>query len=746
MKLPDSNIATETSGLLASSAFGIGDAGMILEILRTKIYSDPILAICREITCNARDAHREVGTPDRPIEVHFPNAWSTNLIIKDYGPGISPSRMTDIFTKFGSSTKRSDNIQTGGFGLGCKTPFAYSDTFTVNTIVDNVKYTYSAYIDETRVGQMSLLQKQPTSDENGTSIEIPISKGDYTTFTNMIVKVTQHWDIKPLLFGQNPPPWKTYDYVYTGTRWKLPSYGDDNYRRYSYNQNQTSFALIDGIAYKLDIPSLVIPSLVNATNLHKAVLNTGFHIDFNIGDLSLTASRDSIHYDEATQKVIIDRINDLCKEIVDIISDKIKNATSYVEACNAYETVKNTLNDSGLMDNIEGIQWKGNKIRLTIRTNDIGKWAKQTSYTCDPYNENNKVKTSRRDFTIHWRKDNIDLYHHDIKQRSVPGYLIKHLLETTTAKTIQVLWTEDVPSSAEYATAVSRREYSKMPAPVVKYDKDLMKLMGYKSLQAALDSVPKEAKKQRKVRGKIADGNIMGYVVQCHYNDVGIASASFPLNQGGTFIQVDYKHKLYKSCDKHLSPKEICMLAEFVGGSIGGFTEFRMKKLGDEWIHLFTKVEEKMKLELKNVSVQELNDTADATNYLFEYHMMNISRLARKDYRDMFNDDSPLAAYIDESNRVKELRTKYKYLMPILKLLGKTVKEGVSYRYSTNVNVAPNCKLALLYKEVKDRYPLMSQLSTQEPAHCKDIIDYMNLIDENIKQKKTPNLKLTGTG
>lgn len=746
MKLPNSNITTETSGTLASSAFSVGDAGMILEILRTKIYSDPILAICREYTCNARDAHREVGTPDRPIEVHFPNAWSTNLVIKDYGPGIDPSRMEDVFVKFGVSTKRTSNEQTGGFGLGCKTGFSYSDTFTVNTVVDGIKYTYSAYIDETKVGQMTLLQKESSSDENGTSIEIPISRSDYRTFANMAVKVTQHWDVKPLLFGQDAPAWKTFDYVYTGTRWKLPTYGDPTRYRYHYRDKQTSLALIDGIAYKLDIPSLT-----NATELHRAVLNTGFHLSFNVGELSLAASRDSIHYDEPTQKLIISRLNDLCKEVVEIVSDKIKNATTYAEACTAYETVKATLNDSGLIDNISGIQWKGNKIRLTIRTCDIGEWAKQTSYTYDSYDD--KVKTSRRDTTITWREpDEVHLYHHDLKtkSKSVPGYAIKYLLETTAAKVIQVLWTEEVPSSTDYANAVFRAKHNKHAEPDVTYDTDLMKLMGYRSLQAAIDSIPKETKKQRKSRGKIADGNIMGYTVNTQYNEVVITSTSFPLNKGGTFIQVDYKQKLYQSGDKGMSQAQICMLSNFVDTTLSGFTEFRMKKLGDEWVPLLTKAKEKMEAELKVVSVQELNDAADATNYLFEYHMSNIHNLSKKQFRTMFGVDSPLAAYIDESNRVKELQrkySKYKYLIPILSFFGEKMKQPVDYRYNKDVKVAPNCKLALLYKSVKDRYPLLSQLSSDGDANCKAIIDYMNLIDRDIKRNETANtLKLTGTG
>ena len=86
--------------------------------------------------CNARDAHREVGTPEKPVRVTLPTELPRQLLrrsltaqllrrslaapieFKDEGPGISPRRMGDIFLNFrlaalgakahGASTKRRD--------------------------------------------------------------------------------------------------------------------------------------------------------------------------------------------------------------------------------------------------------------------------------------------------------------------------------------------------------------------------------------------------------------------------------------------------------------------------------------------------------------------------------------------------------------------------------------------------------------------------------------------------------------
>ena len=72
MKLSEAKPYFESSGDMQEHFFSIQDQGMIFDILRSKMYSNPILAICREITSNARDAHREIGRPDLPIQIHLP--------------------------------------------------------------------------------------------------------------------------------------------------------------------------------------------------------------------------------------------------------------------------------------------------------------------------------------------------------------------------------------------------------------------------------------------------------------------------------------------------------------------------------------------------------------------------------------------------------------------------------------------------------------------------------------------------
>ena len=136
MKIEHKPTQIQTSKEFHSIDFGIkqADMGLVLEILRSKMYKNPIGAICREVASNSRDANREAEN-NVPIEISINDsplsASDVTISFKDAGPGISPERMADVFVNYGSSTKRDSDQFTGGFGLGAKTPFSYTDNFSI---------------------------------------------------------------------------------------------------------------------------------------------------------------------------------------------------------------------------------------------------------------------------------------------------------------------------------------------------------------------------------------------------------------------------------------------------------------------------------------------------------------------------------------------------------------------------------------------------------------------------------------
>jgi hypothetical protein len=310
MKLNDIKPGFEGSAGAPEQFFSIKDTDMIFDILRNKMYSNPILAIAREISSNARDAHREVGKPDEPIVIVLPNNLEPNYRIKDFGPGISPDRMSNIFIQYTASTKRDDNIQTGGFGLGAKTPFSYSDTFSIITVHNGIKYQYAAYIDPSRVGKLRLMSEEPTTEANGTEIIIPVEPKDYRFFAEWTEHACRHWAVKPTIKG-GTIVWKTPSFILEGKGWAIAS-ADSDY-------NHQAKLVIDGIEYPLGLDAL---RTYGSSQLIDSCRGNVI-MYFGIGELTLSASREQVYLDKKTQDRIITRLKNMQDDIKKLLDNKI---------------------------------------------------------------------------------------------------------------------------------------------------------------------------------------------------------------------------------------------------------------------------------------------------------------------------------------------------------------------------------------------------------------------------------------
>lgn len=270
-------------------------------LLRKQIYSDPKGAICREITDNARDAHREVNTPDRPVEITMPGSY---LVIRDFGPGMSPERVGEVYRYYGRSTKRADNKQGGGFGLGSKTPFAYADQFWVETIVNGTKYVWLNFIDESGCGKLKLVSESQTNEEHGTSVKIPIKTIDQREFYNKILFYTRYWhcsgDATPKYLGAlvDPPPKPTME----GDGWLI------------LNNNDTTI-IVNGIPYKVDRHNFKLPS--------------GTVLLMPTGSVDLAAHREQIHFSDRTNSAIQAASKKMWDDITQFIEKKADSLEFY---------------------------------------------------------------------------------------------------------------------------------------------------------------------------------------------------------------------------------------------------------------------------------------------------------------------------------------------------------------------------------------------------------------------------------
>lgn len=143
----------------------------IMSVL-TDLYSDPELAVLREYATNALDAHVEAGE-SRPIEVTLPTSLSPFVRIRDYGTGLDAEDIRNVFSRYGTSTKRESDDVVGMLGLGCKSALSYADQFTLTGVKDGVRTEVLVSRDEDGSGTMHIVDASATDDPSGTEIVVP---------------------------------------------------------------------------------------------------------------------------------------------------------------------------------------------------------------------------------------------------------------------------------------------------------------------------------------------------------------------------------------------------------------------------------------------------------------------------------------------------------------------------------------------------------------------------------------------
>jgi hypothetical protein len=349
----------ETSNDMKEILFGIGDASIIFDVLRSKLYSNPLQSVCREITCNARDTMIAAGKRDQAIQITLPNAIEPSLKIRDWGEGISPERVESIFVKFGSSTKRDTNDQVGFFGLGSKSIGSITNSYTIETIYNGIKYQYAFALDETRLGKLLKLSEEPTTEINGTEIAIPIKPSDFTTVCNNIEFVCRHWETKPIIKG-GKINWQVPNWILEGSNWKIaPSIG---YAR-------APKLIIEGIEYPLDLAQLA-----DATSLRIFYdVNGDVAMYWKTGDLSLSASREAVHLDKPTSQKIIARAEQAYTEFNTVLQKKIDDCTSLKDAYIAYAKLQS------IISYLPKMSWKDTELTTRLYVPYMEEWGKSAS-------------------------------------------------------------------------------------------------------------------------------------------------------------------------------------------------------------------------------------------------------------------------------------------------------------------------------------------------------------------------------
>ena len=338
MRMAQHSNKLETNAQVESQNFGIGDASVVIEILRNRLYSHPIRTLVQEYISNARDAMREVGNT-APYDVTIPTRLNPTFKVRDYGPGITPDRMGSVFVNYGSSTKRNTNNQTGGFGIGAKSAWSYTDSFTIVTFVDGVKRSYVAHTGVNNNGRLDLVATEKTTEPNGTEIQIAVKNMDLNAFTSAIYRAIYFWDVRPNLKGTLDP--------FTATRGTmlgdgleviqaemLPEYIDPS------SNNYAAMAVIDGIPYEI---GQTLADKVGISQLREVVRKKAI-LHFGNGVVEVSASREAIADSKTTVEALSKIVTAATRKAKAHVVAKFKAATTTQDYLKTYHELEADFN------------------------------------------------------------------------------------------------------------------------------------------------------------------------------------------------------------------------------------------------------------------------------------------------------------------------------------------------------------------------------------------------------------------
>jgi len=277
--------------------FRIRNSAKAFNILSSGLYANKIRAVIRELSCNAVDSHTAAGRADTPFDVHLPNALEPHFSIRDYGTGLTHDQVTNIYTTYFESTKTDSNDYIGALGLGSKSPFSYTDNFTVTAIKDGKKGIYTAFINEQGVPSIALMMTEDTDEPAGVEVKFAVTdRYDFDKFRQEACVVYKHFSLKPVVSGNSQFTFELVDYE---SKDIIPGV-------HQYKTLKGSNAVMGNIAY-----GITIPESDKSLGDLRTLLHCGLELHFAIGELDFQASREGLSYIPQTVEAIRRKLESL---------------------------------------------------------------------------------------------------------------------------------------------------------------------------------------------------------------------------------------------------------------------------------------------------------------------------------------------------------------------------------------------------------------------------------------------------
>lgn len=351
----------ETFGTVQKTTVTMAMNRKSFDVVIDQLYSDTMRAAIREVMANAWDSHVAAGKPETPFTLVLPSTFDPTFTVRDYGTSMSEKIIEEVYSVMFASTKDKSNDETGTFGLGSKSPFAYTDVYTLTCFLDGECRVYSCYLGEDGIPNVDLVSRGATAEENGCAVSFPVKPEDVYDFRHRVFECGRGYDVLPETNDEDF--WKelTENPVMSGKGWKiLPRTSGLSYRPH----------VRQGcVVYPLD--AVLLSTEFGYDSIQRQMLNMNIVIDMPLGSVSITPSREALKYTDDTIKNLSERMQEIADEIKDTAEARFNACKTYAEVIGFYQQMRD---DNAFGEKLfRKAKWRGRKLRMFVATDERGR-------------------------------------------------------------------------------------------------------------------------------------------------------------------------------------------------------------------------------------------------------------------------------------------------------------------------------------------------------------------------------------
>lgn len=323
-----------------------------LQSILSDLYSNPWLAVLRELSTNGLDAQIANGYTG-PVEISLPSGLSPTLKIQDFGVGMSLDDLYKTYTKYGASTKRDTNDQVGMLGIGSKSPLAVADSFSVVTVHNGLKVSAVVSKNEHGIGQLQIIDTSPTSDHSGTTITIPTDH----SYHGLAADLFKFWKKGTVLVDGKEPATLTGTQIDENTF--LTPQLDRDYIVMGNIAYPVGFTAVDGAYYNVGLIGNREYNRVHAV------------VRVPIGAVHFAPSREELNYSKYTLAYLRQLRVDTMKAVADYAASQAELLDTHAEVIEFIGTWRQFNIDVDLPT-----KWRGKEIPRALKMTNGYEWTK----------------------------------------------------------------------------------------------------------------------------------------------------------------------------------------------------------------------------------------------------------------------------------------------------------------------------------------------------------------------------------